>query len=158
MIISEFLHAHLNKRDVENLIAKHITGFTDTYLEVEVSTGEVFSPMVLPVNVFKPKTLGLLKHTRLARADPVDKEQDLQAVEMYSAPVGILFLELQEMRSNCKKHIEDMIKNPQYVAQVTAGDRTPLPRGILEIVFKYSSSTNVSTIVHTALRYYILIS
>jgi len=150
MIISEFLHAHLNKRDVENLIAKHITGFTDTYLEVEVSTGEVFSPMVLPVNVFKPKTLGLLKHTRLARADPVDKEQDLQAVEMYSAPVGIL--------SNCKKHIEDMIKNPQYVAQVTAGDRTPLPRGILEIVFKYSSSTNVSTIVHTALRYYILIS
>ena len=139
LIMTEFLHAHFKKKQIEDLISEHTSGFNNTVLVVEVSTGELFKPMTLTANIFKPKTRELLRHASLVS----QPGQDSQLVERYSAPVGILGLSQSEMKKLCTEHINEMIANPGYAAQATAGDDTQLPYEILEIVRKYCAKKDV---------------
>lgn len=130
------MHCHLRKHKIEDLIAEHVSGFLDTVIMVEVSTGSVFKPMVLHANFFIPKTSELLAQSSLT---PPEAEQPSQLVLLFSAPVGLLGLSVSELKKKCDKHIENMITNPQYPAQTTAGDPTQLPFRILEIVCQYAT-------------------
>jgi len=131
------MHSHLRKNEIEDLISEHTDYFLDTALVVEISTGSVFKSMRVNTNLFKPKTSELLQQSSLTPAQP---DQASQLVQQYSAPVGILGLSLSEMKKQCNSHIEEMIKNPQYAAQATAGDMSQLPKQILEIVCEYSAA------------------
>jgi hypothetical protein len=131
------MHSHLRKNEIEDLISEHTNGFLDTVILVEVSTGSVFKPMKLRTNLFEAKTGELLQQASLTSAEP---DQALQLVQRLSAPVGILGLSLSDMKKKCEKHIEEMIKNPQYAEQATAGDMSQLPKQILEIVCEYSAA------------------
>jgi hypothetical protein len=131
------MHSHLKKSKIEDLISENTTKFLDTIILVEVSTGSVFRPMRLHTNFFEPKTDELLQQASLTPAEP---DQASQLVRLYSAPVGILALSLSDMKKKCQKHIEEMIRNPQYVEQVTSGDVSQLPKQILEIVCAYSNA------------------
>ena len=137
----DFSHAHLRKSRVEDLVSKNTEGFLDTVLKVEVSTGEVFTPLKLRTNRFVPKTEELLQQSSLTPAEP---NQSSQLVRRFSAPIGILGLSLGDMRRKCSKHVDEMIANPQYAAQVTAIDQTQLPKEILEIVYEFATKKNVS--------------
>jgi hypothetical protein len=133
----DFMHAHLRKDKIEDLMSEHTTGFLDTVLILEVSTGSVFKPMRVHTNAFLPNGGDLLRQSSLT---PAEADQASQLVQRPSAPVGILGLSLTDMRKKCKNHIEDMISNHQYAEQTTAGDMSQLPRQILEIVCKYSAA------------------
>jgi hypothetical protein len=104
------MHAHFRKRKIKDLISEHTSGFLDTTLIVEISTGSTFKPMRLITNTFVPSTNTLLSQPILAS---VYADQAAPLVQMPSVPVGILDLSLSEMRRKCKSHIEDMISNPQ---------------------------------------------
>ncbi len=137
LTLAEFLHSHFKKHIIEDLISEHTFCFTDTVLDVEVSTGQVFKPMRLQVHVFTPKTLELLHHARLTTGTG---SQQLILETPASAPVGIMALESDDMRKTCNKHVEDMIKNKKYAAQVAAGDSTRIPRSILEVILQFCST------------------
>ncbi|KUJ15459.1 uncharacterized protein LY89DRAFT_783598 [Mollisia scopiformis] len=143
----DYLHAHFKKKKIEDLISEHTSGFSNTVLVVDVSTGGLFKAMTLTANVFKPKTRELLRHASLVS----QPGQDSQLVERYSAPVGILGLSPPEMKKLCTEHIDEMIANPSYAAQATAGDDTKLPCEILEIVRKYCSKKDIP-LVQNALK------
>jgi len=145
----DFMHAHLRKNKIEDLISEHTTGFLDTVLVVEVSTGSVFKPMRVRTNAFLPKTGDLLRQSSLT---PAEADQASQLVQRPSAPIGILGLSLAEMRKKCKNHIEDMISNTQYAAQATAGDMSQLPKQVLEIVCEYSAAKKDVPLLRNALK------
>jgi hypothetical protein len=83
----EFMHGHLRKSKIEDMISEHISRFLDTVLTVEVSTGSVFKRMKLHTNTFVPKTGDLLQQSSLT---PAEADQASQLVQRPSAPVGIL--------------------------------------------------------------------
>ncbi|CZR58090.1 uncharacterized protein PAC_07980 [Phialocephala subalpina] len=143
----EYLHLHFKKKKIEDLISEHTSGFSNTVLVVDVSTGGLFKPLTLSVNIFKPKDRELLRHASLVS----QPGQDSQLVERYSAPVGILGMSQSEMKKLCTEHIDEMIANPRYAAQATVGDDTQLPCEILEIVRKYCSKKDLP-LVQNALR------
>ena len=133
------MHAHLRKDKIEDLISEHTSGFLDTELILEVSTGLVFIPMRIRTNIFLPSGQDLLRQSSLT---PAEADEDSQLMQRHSVPIGILGLSLTEMRKKCNNHIFDMISNTQYAAQATAGDISQLPRQILEIVCEYSAAKN----------------
>jgi hypothetical protein len=134
LIATEFMHAHLRKSKIEDLISMNTTGFLDAVIVVEVSTGSVFKPMRLHTNTFEAIGNELLEQSILT---PPEADQAAQLVRMPSAPVGILGLSVSEMKKKCNKHVEDMISNTKYAEQATSGDVSGLPSQILEIVGEY---------------------
>lgn len=137
LIASEFMHAHLRKSKIEDLVSDHTAGFLDTIITVEVSAGEVFRPMRLNTNTFTPSTAELLQQNYLL---PVESHQTSQQVQMRSVPIGIMCLSPPDIKRKCKNYIEEMISNPQYTDQATAGDMSQLPKQILKIVCAYATA------------------
>lgn len=134
----EYLHSHFEKRKVEDLVTANSNGFIDLVIDISVSAGAVFEPMRIQTHVFEPKTWELIGHYQLV----ANKGEAPQLVERYSAPLGIMGLFRSEMKVQCRKYIEDMISNPEYAGQATAGHRTAIPRKILEIARKFDQATN----------------
>jgi hypothetical protein len=145
------MHAHLRKNKIEDVISEYIDSFLDTELVLEVRTGSVFIPMRVHTNVFVPKGDHLVRQSSLA---PAEANQASQLVQRYSVPVGIRVLSLADMRKTCNNHIEDMISNPQYAEQATAGHMSQLPRQILEIVCEYSAAKKDASFRPTPLFHY----
>jgi hypothetical protein len=122
---------------------EHSDGFKDPSFEVYVTTGSVFQPMSLEIHFFTPKggfASELLKQHHLTT---VPEEQRSQMVCRYSAPVGLMFLSTPELKKSLKEHIEQMLANPQYSAQTTAGNETDVPASILNFAIKYYNTTSV---------------
>lgn len=106
-------------------------------IDISVSAGAIFEPMRIQTHVFEPKTWELISHYQLIAREG----ETPQLVERYSAPVGIMDLFRSEMKIQCRKHIEDMISNPEYAGQVTAGHKTTIPCKILETARNYDKAT-----------------
>jgi hypothetical protein len=140
LTVKDFLHSHLKKNAIEKFISENLDGFSNIQLDVGVSTGAVFKPLKLHVNVFQAKTWELLRQMRLADETG---DQHAQLLKRYSPPVGLLGLSVPELRKKCEKHVGEMVKNPAYAAQTTAGDFTRLPEMILEIVRDYCDAKEV---------------
>jgi hypothetical protein len=136
----DYLHAHLKKNAIEKFISENLDGFSNIQLVVDVSTGVVFKPLKLHANVFQAKTWELLRQMRLADETG---DQNAQLLKRYSPPVGLLGLSVPDLRKKCEKHVGDMVKNPAYAGQTTAGDATRLPEMILEIVRDYCDAKEV---------------
>jgi hypothetical protein len=137
LIASEFMHAHLRKSKIEDLVSDHTAGFLDTIITVEVSAGEVFRPMRLNTNTFAPSTAELLQQNYLL---PAEMPLTSQLVRVRSVPIGIMCLSPSDIKRKCKNYIEEMISNPQYADQATAGDMSQLPKQILRIVCAYAAA------------------
>jgi hypothetical protein len=140
LIVTAYLHAHLRKSAIEEFISKNLEGFSNIQLDVEVSTGSVFKPMKLHANIFHSKTWELLRQMRLTDETG---DQNAQLMQRYSPPVGLLGLSVPDLRKKFEKHIVEMVKNPAYARQTTAGDATRLPETILEIVRDYCDAKEV---------------
>lgn len=134
----EYLHSHFKKKKIEELLDEHTNGFLNTMVEVAVHTGLCFKPLRLEAHLFQVKTLDLLGVVRLA----VDKEQPQfdGLVIQNSAPIGLMKISMSELKDKCKEHIEEMIENPYYAMQVTAGEPTRIPYAILAAAQQYSAS------------------
>ncbi|KAL2068770.1 hypothetical protein VTL71DRAFT_15108 [Oculimacula yallundae] len=143
----EFLHYHLDKHVIENLVSTHTRGFLDGVITVEVSTGAAFSPMILRANVFQQRTEELLRQARLITGK--SNNIDLALVECDSLPIGILGLSQSETKKICSNHIDAMLASPGYAEQVSAGDQTPFVRQLLKVMQKYAKT---ESIVHDALK------
>jgi hypothetical protein len=91
-------------------------------------------------NVFTPKTWELLSQHRLGTEQ---EDQNSKLVLQISAPVGLLGLSTSEMKDKCREHVEDMIANPEYVEQVTAGCHSQIPAKILAAAVQFSSDKDV---------------
>ena len=137
---TDYLHTHLKKNAIEKFISDNLDGFSNIQLDVEVSTGAVFKPLKLHVNIFQSKTWELLRQMRLADETG---DQNAQLMQRYSPPVGLLGLSVSDLRKKCERHIGEMVKNPEYAGQTTAGDPTRLPEMILEIVRDYCDAKEV---------------
>ncbi|RDL41411.1 uncharacterized protein BP5553_01390 [Venustampulla echinocandica] len=151
----EYLHAHLKKRKIEDLVTENTNGFTDTVLEIEIGVGACFTPMRLLVNVFRPTSRELLTQHRLV----VDGEvSDSPLVLQESVAVGLLGVSPSDMSIKCEYHIIEMIESCWYAAQVTAGDTSRIPYVILDIAQQYYASTRASLVRQVlmlhAIRYY----
>lgn len=127
------MHLHLNKSRIEDLISQHSERFLDNSLVVEVSTGGVFKCMRLRTNVFIPKGDELMTQSSI-------NPDDAQMMRQYSAPIGLLGLITAELKRKCNKHIEEMIANPMYAEQVTAGYSTNLPLQLLNTICVYAAA------------------
>ncbi|TVY43304.1 hypothetical protein LOCC1_G005026 [Lachnellula occidentalis] len=139
-LFPDYLHSHFKKRKIEDLFNEHTSGFSDTVLDIDIATGECFKPMRLSANVFKPETLELLSQHRLATEQ---EEQSSPLVLQFSAPVGLLGLSTSEMKDKCKEHVAEMIANPEYVEQVTAGCNSQIPYSILAAATQFSKYEDV---------------
>jgi len=137
LIASEFMHAHLRKSKIEDLVSDNTAGYLDTIITVEVSAGEVFRPMRLNTNTFAPSTAELLQQNYLL---PAERPLTSQLVRVRSVPIGIMCLSPSDIKRKCKNYIEEMISNPQYADQATAGDMSQLPKQILRIVCAYAAA------------------
>jgi hypothetical protein len=91
-------------------------------------------------NVFTPKTWELLSQHRLGTGQ---EDQNSKLVLQISAPVGLLGLSTSEMKDKCREHVEDMITNPEYVEQVTAGCHSQIPARILAAAVQFSNDKDV---------------
>ena len=128
---------------------EHMKDFKDGSFDVYVTSGSVFTPMKVEVHFFTPKgwESELLKHHHLTTES---EEQKSQIILRYSAPVGLMSLSTSEQKKALKQHIEDMLENPYYVAQTTAGDISDVPAQILDVAVKYYKATD-SSLVRNAL-------
>lgn len=134
----EYLHSHFKKRKIEELLNEHTNGFHDTVIEVAVHAGLCFKPLRLVVNLFRVKTLDLVEQHRLAAVN--EEPQYGPLVLQNSAPIGLMGLSMSDLKDKCKEHIEEMIENPYYAMQVTAGEPTRIPYAILAAAQQYSAN------------------
>lgn len=110
---------------------------------MKVHTGSVFDPMKFQTYYFEPKDWELLQQHHLT----VDfNEQKSQLLYQFSAPVGLMALSTSVVKETLQKHIEQMVGNPKYPAQTTAGDATELPYLILDAAIRYCRRTHVGTV------------
>ena len=133
----EFLHSHFEKKKIEGLINEHATGWTDKTIKVDVLTGADFKPMRLAVNVFIPRTAELLNLHQLTTEE---EERASLLVCRYSAPVGLMCVSPSDLKKSCREHIETMIETKEYPSQATAGDLSPIPYLILEVIRQYCAA------------------
>lgn len=127
------LFSHLQQSKVELLVRENVKAFTYP-IEVGLSTGIVFEPMKLFANRFDtedPNTNELLQQSYLTAGMPS------QLISTHCAPVGLVSVSTSHMKKKCNHHVEAMILNPHYSAQVTSGETTKLPFECLEIVLNY---------------------
>ncbi|KAG0645366.1 hypothetical protein D0Z07_8857 [Hyphodiscus hymeniophilus] len=146
----DYLHSHLDKREIKTLIDEHSEGFVGDSIEVEVSTGSVFIPMKLEIHFFKPKHWWDSELLRQHHLTVETKEQKSELRFQYSAPVGLMALSISDLKKTLRDHVEQMVSNPQYPAQTTAGDASNVPLLILEEVRQYCATTQ-SSLVRSAL-------
>jgi len=104
-------------------------------LDVELSTGSVFKPMQVAAHVFRPKNTELLRLHHVANSRLICQD---------SAPLGLMAISTSALKRLCSEHIEEMIDNPRYAAQVTVGNTTDIPYLMLEAIITYNSSIAVS--------------
>ncbi|KAG9235680.1 hypothetical protein BJ875DRAFT_264020 [Amylocarpus encephaloides] len=135
----DYLHSHLKKRKIEDLVSEHTSGWTDTLLEVDVRAGARFVPMRLIVNMFRPETIEILYQDRLATTTEPHARRGL--IQQSSAPIGLLGLSTTKLRDKCREHIVEMIKSLHYAPQVTAGEESRISYTILEAAQRYYMST-----------------
>jgi len=100
--------------------------------------------MTLVANVFAPKTWELLSQHRLG-TEQQDRHSKL--LLQISAPVGLLGLSTSEMKDKCREHVEDMVRNPEYVEQVTAGCHSQIPAQVLAAAVQFYNSKEVGNFV-----------
>ncbi|KAL3428254.1 fungal Zn binuclear cluster domain containing protein [Phlyctema vagabunda] len=136
----DFLNSHYKRTQIENLVTEHTSGFLDVVIDVHISTGESFRPMTVRANLFQPLGAKLLFHDYL-RTENDDVET--QMIRRYSAPIGLLGVDTAALKKTCLCHIEEMVANPLYAAQATAGDATQVPKKILETVQRYSNAKDL---------------
>lgn len=96
--------------------------------------------MKLLVHVFSPKTYLLHYQHRLATSH---EQQDKWPINQTSAPIGLMGVSSTDLKEICRDHIEEMVDNPEYAAQVTASDTNQTPYAILEAAQQYYKSTEV---------------
>ena len=132
-----FLHSHFEKRKIEGLVTEHAKCWTDRTLKVGVTTGADFKPLKLDVNVFVPATNELLETHQLTTEV---EERASSLLRRYSAPVGLMCVSPSELKRACRQHIEEMIEVEEYPAQTTAGDLSPIPVIILEVMRQYCAA------------------
>ena len=120
-------------------------------MKIEVSTGPCFDPMKIHVHVFQPSTWDITGQYQLASDDD---DHVPRLVERYSAPVGILGLIRDDVKSQCREYIESMLKNPNYTEQATAGHPTAIPRRILDIARQYDAAKKVGPARYRYIRKY----
>jgi hypothetical protein len=138
-----YLHAHLKKRKIEDLISEHTNGFRNTTIDVEVSTGAAFNknPLKLRTNVFRPKTDELLFQSHLTTGGD---NQNSELVEKDSVPIGILGLYEPEVKKLLRRHIDDMIASSQYAGQVSAVNSSPIAFQLLQAMQNYAKKVSSS--------------
>ncbi|CZS89813.1 uncharacterized protein RAG0_01067 [Rhynchosporium agropyri] len=141
-----FLHCHLNKRVVQDLVSTHTSGFLDGIITVEISTRAAFDLMVLHANVFQRGTRELLRQSRLMAGTESNVNSNLVVLD--SLPIGILGLSQSETRKICSDHIDAMITALSYAEHVCAGDHTSLAFQLLKIMQKYAKTVSSRTIIH----------
>jgi hypothetical protein len=90
--------------------------------------------MRLLVNVFIPRTTELLNIHQLTTEE---EEQASILVRRYSAPVGLMCVSPSDLKKACREHVEAMIETEAYPSQATAGDLSPIPYLILEVIRQY---------------------
>lgn len=135
---------HLEERKIADLVNEHSYRFVGSGFQVEVSTGSAFKPIKLDTYVFKPKGDWESELLRQYRLTVESEEQKSQLLMQFSVPVGLMGISMSQVKNELRKHVKEMVANPQYPAQTTAGDATQVPRLILEAVWKYSASTDVT--------------
>lgn len=136
-----YLHAHLKKSKIEDLISEYTNGFRNNAIDVELSTGAAFNkrPLKLHTNEFRPKTNELLRQSRLTTG--IDNQKS-ELVERDSVPLGILGLSEPEMKKLLKRHIEDMIASKRYAAQVSAVNSSPIVFKLLQAMHEYAKKVS----------------
>jgi hypothetical protein len=96
--------------------------------------------MELTVHFFRPKTETLLKHHHFTGPG---KERTLRMVIRRCAPVGILGVDIDDLKKECMSCIMSMASHPEYTRQVTAGEKSGIYRRTLEIIHRYSNIEKV---------------
>jgi hypothetical protein len=141
--IEEYLHAHFKKREIENLISEHTSRWNDCLYEVDIQTGPCFKPMRLVVNSFAPKTYYLQYHNRLPT---ILESSGPWPINQTSANIGLMGMSTTDLKEICREHVEEMVDNPDYALQVTAGDSSQIPYTILVAAQEYYKVTGVRTL------------
>jgi hypothetical protein len=55
----------------------------------------------------------------------------------------LLGFSTSDMKDKCREHVEDMIVNPEYVEQVTAGCHSQIPAKVLAAAVQFSNTKDV---------------
>ena len=101
-------------------VKDNVHAFYRPQFEIEVSVGEAFATMRLPVVEFKPK-ISYCGGVPLALAKLAPENTHIHIV--------------------CTQYIEAMYRSPSYAASVSAADATPLARTVLQSVLNFCTST-----------------
>lgn len=134
------LISHLNQKEVISLIKRNVECFIDPGRVVRVHCGRSFTPMELTVHFFKPKTDTLLNHHHLPGPG---RDRMPKMIIRRCAPVGILGVDIDDLKRECMSCIKSMVSHPEYTGQVTAGEKSGIYRRALEIIHRYSKIEEV---------------
>jgi hypothetical protein len=152
VLFPDFLRAHLRKDEVTRFLSDNVDDFkVDGEVlpcEVELYSGPAFgSTLTVKASFFTARTLDVLQHWHvMGGSDRIDLQSN------GSAPLGADMSvngAKEDLRKRTKAYIQDIIKEPDFAAQVTDSIRsTSLPRLVLGIVQRYAEQVDVS--VHTS--------
>ncbi len=141
LTIVAVLISHFKKEEVKSLIVRNVESFINPGRVVKVHCGRSFTPMELTVHFFRHKTDTLLNRHNFTGPD---KERALRMITRGCAPVGILGVDIDDLKKQCMSCIKSMVSNPAYVTQVSAGEQSGIYRRVLEIIHRYSKVEQVS--------------
>lgn len=147
VLFPDFLRVHLRKDEVVKFVSDNVDGFqvggVAQQCEVELYSGPTFtSTLTVEANFFTAKTIEVLQHWHLMG---VSDRVDLQSNR--SAPIGADMSRSgvrDDLRKRTKAYIQQLIKEPNFAAQVTDSLRsTSLPQSVLGLVQTYAQQTDV---------------
>jgi hypothetical protein len=134
------LTLHLTKTEVKDLIAQNVDYFARDGIVVKVHSGKSLPPMELTAHFFNSKTDSLLNHHYATKSD---QERMTRVILRPCVPIGIMGVDLDELKKKCRSNIASMICHPGYTRQVTAGSKSGIYRRALEIIHRYAKHEKV---------------
>jgi hypothetical protein len=112
--------------------------FTGNQIEVHMSSGPTYPPIILTVNEFIPKDEHFLA---LSYAPPNVNTPTPKLEQVYAPPFGLPDNKGKGgLKKNCREHIKEIIKHERASCEAVCGDVSPLAWEIYNAVHRYRLS------------------
>ena len=138
--MAELLAGRRQMSFVDTLIKKNTSGFTLNQIDVEVSSGSYYPPIILKVREFVPTTNDFLVSRYIS---PYVNKSMLKLEEHYNPPIGICKDDFNDLKDKLRENIKQIIKLQRNPVERTSGYLSAISFDVLKAIYRFRSSESM---------------
>ncbi|PMD21377.1 hypothetical protein NA56DRAFT_125772 [Hyaloscypha hepaticicola] len=141
------------RASIDQLVEKNISGYSDSQVEVYLSSGPCYPPIKVTVGRFHTKDRCDPSFSAVKKIVPIGMSRKLSFVEFYSPPLGITNFN-QDLESKLMNHIQHIAEGKRNYGEVSYGYISRLTWDVYEAVRCYQLANLRNQLLRKALILY----